>query len=82
MKKTKYPPVVIEWNDANSWSGWQNDTAELTLAPIVSLGFKLREDKKSITIVQSLDQQLSDAFKVHAMLIIPKGWIKSIKGIK
>lgn len=48
---------LIDWIDAQASGGWasKEDYEQMSVTPCHSVGFKLCEDKLSITLTQSLD---------------------------
>lgn len=64
--------VYLEWTDsAGSDGSWIDD--DLELAYIKSVGIKVKETKKSITLAQSKDD--NTPVKWDNMLIVPKKMI-------
>lgn len=78
--KNKFPLnkiVLISWRDASSRSMWGSREEYLEHEPmeILTVGFLLKQDKKSITVVAS---QAEDS-DLHQAIAIPRDWVTKIK---
>jgi len=70
---------VIIWEDAAGTSGWLDvDSGDDGLMMIVSAGFVLREDKKVVTLIQSVG---TDGKRYDNSITIPKSNILKRKSI-
>lgn len=67
--------VVVEWVDAQSDAGWQEDV-KAHLSECITVGFVVDENKHAICIASTYSDPHSNA-RMH----IPKRWIKSRKNI-
>jgi hypothetical protein len=65
--------VVLEWVDAQSDAGWQEDV-KAHLSECTTVGFIVDENKESICIASTYSDPHSNA-RMH----IPKKWIKTRK---
>jgi hypothetical protein len=79
----KYPLVYIEWEDSVlGFQGWKLiDEQPDGLTTFISVGFKVKEDKRSITIYPHIEKCNED----HAGagdIKIPKSAIRKIKTLK
>lgn len=73
MKKFAY---VIIWIDSSSFNGWSEiDHPMHSLATITTIGWLVREDKKSVTISSGL----SETGKICCSLTIPRSAILKFK---
>ncbi len=78
VKRLKYPyPLVrIQWYDAESSHGWEEDTALTTDNPLVTtVGFLIKDDEKSVIVASTIDPTNRHT---NARLKIPKGMIESV----
>lgn len=80
-KPTKWPltkVLEVTWFDANAKSGWgsREEYNQHDIAPVVSIGYLLRESKRSITLVSSQGVDWDD---VNGAIAIPKSWIAKQK---
>lgn len=64
--------IYVEWEDAASMAGWHRSD-EHRLILIKTCGFLASEDKKSITVSCSRDEE-NDYW--GSCITIPKAWIK------
>jgi hypothetical protein len=83
-RKQKWPigkVVEISWFDAAARSRW--DSAEEyynhEIAPVVTVGYLLRDDSKQVTVIQSQGADMDD---VNGGIAIPKSWIVKIKVLR
>ena len=69
--------VLVSWRDATSQSKWNSKENYLAAEPseILTVGFLLKQDKKTITVIMS---QAEDD-EMCASLSIPKDWCSKIK---
>lgn len=67
--------VVLEWVDAQSDAGWQEDV-KAHLSECITVGFVVDENKHAICIASTYSDPHSNG-RMH----IPKKWIKSRKTI-
>jgi hypothetical protein len=67
--------VVLEWVDAQSDAGWQEDV-KAHLSECTTVGFIVDENKEAVCIASTYSDPHSNA-RMH----IPKKWIKSRKTI-
>lgn len=71
----KYPLVIVEWQDTITHSGWVDwDKLDDVTIPCISVGWKVKSDKRSIT----LSSMRSDD-GCASRQVIPKGCIRSIR---
>ena len=88
MKAPPLPLVLVEWDDANNFEEWTEpgDEHGTMLAPIVTVGFVIKETKKVLFIAASLDLKLYERTgKVNSVcgtMSIPKAIIKSRRRLK
>lgn len=73
----KYPCVYVEWHDATSIDAWDDESEAIKMQPhlIRSVGWLIKEDKKSLTIALSWDEQ---GEQVSQYLVIPRTWIVEV----
>mgnify|MGYP003631815903 FL=1 len=77
MDTKDFPEIVyIEWWDALSDCGWEDDV-EPNIHPVLSVGFIVSEDKAAICIAAAISDGQSNS-RLH----IPKGWITKIKRVR
>jgi hypothetical protein len=72
--------VYLEWIDSTTFPGWRTVAKDLSPMPIVSFGIVASEDKESITIATSQDDQTPPSFE--GLLCIPKFAITKRKAVK
>jgi len=71
--------IYIEWYDACSSSGWNSpDKLDYTALLVKTVGWLLKEEKNTISIVHSN----AENHDVMGLVTIPKGWIKKRKYLK
>jgi hypothetical protein len=73
--------VEVYWFDAHSRGGWDSVESYLEhdIAPVVTVGYLLRETKKSITITQTQGIEQND---VNGAIAIPLSWIVKKKVLR
>ena len=72
-----FPEIVyIEWWDALSDCGWEDDVKP-NVHPVLSMGFVVSEDDSAICIAAALSNEQSNS-RLH----IPKGWITKMKRVR
>ena len=72
-----FPEIVyIEWVDALSDCGWEDDVKP-NVHPVLSMGFVVSEDDSAICIAAALSHEQSNS-RLH----IPKGWITKMKRVR
>jgi hypothetical protein len=72
-----FPEIVyIEWWDALSDCGWEDDVKP-NIHPVLSMGFVVSEDDSAICIAAALSNEQSNS-RLH----IPKGWITKMKRVR
>ena len=72
-----FPEIVyIEWWDALSDCGWEDDVKP-NIHPVLSMGFVVSEDDSAICIAAALSHEQSNS-RLH----IPKGWITKMKRVR
>lgn len=78
----KLNKVEVEWIDScksNGWGSLKYHVGELTFSRCWSVGYVIQEDKKSISLAQSLSE---DTKNIADVISIPKVAIKTIKKLK
>jgi len=70
--------VVVHWRDANARGGWdtRGEYLKHEIAKVVTSGFLLKQDDKSITVVST---QCKDWADCNGAISIPIEWCSSIK---
>ncbi len=73
--------VEVHWFDANARSSWgsREDYLKHDIAPVVSIGYLLKENKTSITLVSSCGVDWDDC---NGAISIPTPWIAKKKVIR
>ena len=71
--------VIVDWLDSQSYRGWQHQNEGFEPARCRSIGFVVREDKKSLTLTTS---RALDNPDVMDPLTIPKGAITRRRKVK
>jgi hypothetical protein len=67
--------AVVEWEDSSCGEGWHSVGADDGLAQCVTVGVVVRNNRKCITLVQSL----ASTGEQNNSFSIPRGCIASIK---
>jgi hypothetical protein len=79
MESLKLPLVSVKWQDSYAEHGWESlDSLVMKIATVQSIGYVLKEDKISITLVQST----SDTGAYDHIITIPKGCIIERRKVK
>lgn len=83
-KKSAWPltkVVEVSWFDANGRGAWGSveEHLEHKVAPIISIGYLLKEDKDQITIFMNQDAEAED---ISQCIAIPRSWVAQIRVIK
>ena len=76
----KFKLVKVDWIDAAGMTQWQSlrDAQTQNPSKIVSIGYKIRDDKIALTVAGSITENLN----VHDTTVIPRGWVTKITPIK
>jgi len=83
-KKRTWPlttVVEVHWYDANARSSWGSaqEYVEHDIAPVVSIGYPLKDTKKPITLVSSCGVDWDDC---NGAISIPQTWIAKKKVLR
>lgn len=78
----KFPVVFVNWIDASTMHGWQDDSgvnevADLTRKLCLTVGFLVKENPESVVIAQSLDGEMSPC----NLVCIPRVALKRVRRI-
>ncbi|HDY68436.1 hypothetical protein LCGC14_2861820 [marine sediment metagenome] len=83
IKIKKYQIIEIEWLDSLHTTGWMKEesvqTTPLEKMKHKTLGYFLREDEKSLLVIQSYGNFIEGSPMVDGIMEIPKGCILRIK---
>lgn len=75
-QKFPYPLVLVEWKDAQTSHGWEEETElESTLPNIITVGFLLLETSDAFLICSTVGMDKTS----NSRLLIPKGMVTSSK---
>lgn len=78
--KRKHKILLVTWLDAESIDGWtEGDQIDHEIAPVVSIGFLLKEDPESITLALNHDTK-NDSYS--CIMKIPAGMIVNRKIVR
>jgi hypothetical protein len=71
--------VLVEWEDSAMSAHWQDKECfkDKETARATSVGFRITEDDKKLTIIQSIGEA-----EYQGAITIPKGCIKRIRQLK
>ena len=72
--------VYLEWVDVCSYSGWLDDSSEVDLEYIKTVGIVADENDDRIIITSSIATGSQNGDYIGAV-VIPKGWIKKRRDI-
>ena len=80
------PLVLVEWYDAHSEGGWASHASYMRTHRdrllVTSVGFMLRRDGRSLTLVQSLQPGDGDHFaRMADSISIPAGCVRRVRGL-
>lgn len=83
-KKLKWPltrVVEISWFDANARSSWgsREDYMQHDIAPVLTVGYLLKQDKRQVTVVASQGVDFDDC---NGAISIPLSWIVKMKVLR
>ena len=87
----EYPLVMVRWKDANGGNktGWRplRDVKKLRPCCVVSVGFKVFEDKETVVVCPHVVGAPSKEFDVEEVdgdgeIAIPRSWVLDIKVLK
>jgi len=74
----KYPLVIVEWDDAETFIGWEELPKELHVARVITVGFLAMESEKHILLIGSYEPEGKET---NDRMQIPKGMIISRREI-
>ena len=76
----KFKLVKVDWIDAAGNTSWQHlrDAQRANPSKIVTIGYKIRDDKTALTIAGSITENLN----VHDTTVIPRGWVTKITPLR
>jgi hypothetical protein len=81
VKKSKYPLVYVEWEDAEHEGGWSDLAEEVLhrLGTIASIGWLIHEDKQRIVVASSVAR---GSLQIGNKQYIPTDQIRKIKKMR
>lgn len=86
-KRRRYDLCVITWVDIIATSGWEKER-EVECPELVSIGWLIHQDRKTIKIASTLDREDSlgdskdEALPIpYSITAFPKGCVKNIRYI-
>jgi hypothetical protein len=73
--------VEVSWFDANARGSWASaaEYMQHSIAPVLTTGYLLKQDKKEVIIVQSQGADWDDC---NGAIAIPLSWIAGIKVLR
>lgn len=73
--------IEVHWYDANARSSWASREEYMShdIAPVVSVGYLLKDTKKSVTLVSSMGVDWDDC---NGAISIPQSWIVKKKVLR
>ena len=84
-KRKEYNLCIITWVDILATSGWEKEK-EIECPELVSIGWLIHQDRKTIKIASTLDREDSlgdskdEALPIpYSITAFPKGCVKNIK---
>lgn len=83
-KRMSWPPskvVEVSWFDANARGAWgsASDYMQHSIAPVLTVGYLLKQDKKEVIVVQSVGADFDDC---NGAIAIPLSWIAKMKVLR
>ncbi len=81
MKKPKFEPVTVVWNDSARYGPWHNpDDVEYQPTPCKTRGFLLQSNRKIVAVATSIGTADSGVVdQVCDVMVIPRSCVKSIR---
>ena len=80
-----YPLVTIKWRDCLSDNNWMSIKKATRIEPAIchSIGYKLLETSKKVTIFAAYSEDLEEAeLEIGNINVIPKSWVLDITEIQ
>jgi hypothetical protein len=82
--KIKWPltkVVEVAWFDANTRSRWGSlqEYMEHDVAPVLTVGYLLKDDDQQVTIITSQGADFDD---INGAIAIPKDWVAKMKVLR
>jgi len=74
----RYPLLIVEWDDAETFNGWEPVPSELNFARVITVGFLAKETEKHMMLVASFEPE---GLNTNERMQIPKGMIISRREI-
>lgn len=75
-QKFPYPLIMVEWKDAQTSHGWEEETeADINLPTVVTIGFLIRETNEAFLISSTVGFDRTN----NSRLLIPKGMVTNSK---
>ena len=83
-QKLKWPltkVIEVSWWDANARSAWgsREEYMHHDIAPCLTVGYLLKQTKKSVTVVMTQGADFDD---VNQAISIPMNWVEKIKVLR
>lgn len=73
----KYPVVYVEWVDAETEGGWEEEKEIGKLPVCATLGFLVKETEDTIVVASTYEST-----HTNARIKIPRAWLKSYTVLK
>lgn len=75
-RKFPYPLILVEWRDAQTSHGWEEENEVDTILPtVITIGFLIRETEEAFLISSTVGMDKTN----NARLLIPKGMVTNSK---
>lgn len=75
-QKFPYPLIVVEWKDAQTSHGWEDETeSDVSLPTVVTVGFLIKDTPDAFLISSTVGQDKTN----NSRLLIPKGMVTNSK---
>lgn len=75
-QKFPYPLIMVEWKDAQTSHGWEEETeVDTNLPTVMTIGFLIRETTDAFLICSTVGLDKTN----NSRLLIPKGMVTNSK---
>lgn len=78
MKASLHHAYIVKWRDSASLAGWKHISTQHSVSEITSIGWMIRQDKRSLTLTTSI----SDCASTMDAITIPREAVTRMTRLK